>query len=200
VNRIKYKDNLHILLTKILLLVLLGLQVVSCENLTPKKKKFNLPDLPTFSFFYGAFIFPIEKGKEGCRKPNSILLSSQPSFPESIPFCIDSKVNTGLIYDSITKLAITTDTLIAGQSFQCLCNINETTHSIWKKAVNVENFPGNNPAVTTILDSDSGNSILEYRTHYRLPENLYCIALYCKVANSDSTISYKTQYQFLKIR
>jgi hypothetical protein len=179
--------------------------MIECNNIGDKhlsKKDKFLASLPYAAIFYGAFILPIERGKEGCRKPNAIEYRSDDGAFGSVPYCTDSKVNTGLIYDSLTKQAITTDTTVAGQSFQCLCSGLTSSGYAWKKANKVEDNPGANPSLTTIVDSYGGvdSFVLEYRTHYRLPENLYCITR-CSVKKSNSdSYTYTIQYQMLKIR
>lgn len=187
--------------------LLLLITFIACSDLRENKPtsfshKWN-KSLPTIGFYYGSSILPIERGKAGCRKPNAILEYSTSSFPEAIPFCIDSKVTKGLIYDSITKQEINSEIVTAGQSFVCLCpNDFKSVGYTWKKAKTVNDLPIMNPDLITIF-STRGSGInfdLEYRLHYRIPENLFCISTCRTFDRVLDEYVFTTTYQLLKIR
>lgn len=170
---------------KILLLIMLAL--FGCHSNDQPGEMYRGGMMYYYAFFYR----PEQMRKEQCSQPNAIGFSYI-DYDGRQYYCLNNKVSQGLIYDANTNVAITADTLSAGQSLLCKCP--GSTGGQWQRGKIVEENPAPGVSISFILTTTSSNVPIKYPTNYNQQDNLYCISQ-CSVTDFSTL-----KYQFLKIR
>ncbi len=160
------------------------------------------------SFIYTSLIvnyfLPSEEIRKQCAQPNAIYWGTiNAGFISG--GCISTKVQSGLIYDVDTNQNITSDTLVSGKRFKCLCNGKVVNDGFrWRRSKFLfDSIPQPSPEMEliksynpyTYSEDDKDKDYLLTTSAYKANDNLFCIT----ICNIDSN-TYQYQYQFLKIR